>query len=191
MIEREAGAPFRVRIATPENPLGVRGGTLPDVELEVQSWGRPNAERSNAVLLCHSFSADAFAAGVDPGATSGNRPWRVGARGWWDDLLGPGKALDTDRFWIVCSAVLGGSGGSTGPNTAATEAPTAAAPASTITASAVSRSVARASAAAPAERTPSEPPPAPIVSATSPSVCVPARPPAVQDAGCPGSASRR
>jgi homoserine O-acetyltransferase len=41
----------------------------------------------------------------------------VGAKGWWDDLVGPGKALDTDRFWILCSGVLGGSGGSTGPNT--------------------------------------------------------------------------
>ena len=121
MIEREPGVPFLIRIATPQNPLPVRGGVLPQVDLEVQSWGVPNADRSNAILLCHSFSADAFAAGEDSSAMADHRPWRVGAKGWWDDLMGPGKVLDTDRFWILCSNVLGGSGGSTGPNTEAAD----------------------------------------------------------------------
>jgi homoserine O-acetyltransferase len=121
MLETVPGVPFRVRIASPERPLSVRGGELPTAELEVHAWGRPNADRSNAILLCHSFSADAFAAGEDPTATALHRPWRVGSRGWWDDLVGPGKPVDTDRFWIVCSNVLGGSAGSTGPSTAAND----------------------------------------------------------------------
>lgn len=119
MIEREPGVPYRVQIASPDNPLVVRGGTLPEVELEVHSWGEANADRSNAILLCHSFSADAFAAGEDPTATPGHRPWRMGTMGWWNDLVGPGKALDTDRFRVICSNVLGGSAGSTGPMTTA------------------------------------------------------------------------
>ena len=121
MIEREPGVPFRVQIADAQHPLAVRGGVLPQVDLEVHSWGMPNADRSNAILLCHSFSADAFAAGTDLSATAAHRSWRVGAKGWWDDLVGPGKALDTDKFWILCSSVLGGSGGSTGPNTVTQE----------------------------------------------------------------------
>jgi len=115
MSQGEPGVPFRLRIAAPQRPMAVRGGILPTAELEVQAWGNPNRDRSNAILLCHSFSADAFAAGADPTASPSHRPWRIGARGWWDDLVGPGKPLDSDRFWIICSNVLGGSAGSTGP----------------------------------------------------------------------------
>ena len=109
------GTPVRIRVADPQRPLRVRGGTLDHVELEIQSWGAPNAERSNGILLCHSFSADSFAAGSDPSCGPGHRQWRSREKGWWDALVGPGKALDTDRHWVVCSNVLGGSGGSTGP----------------------------------------------------------------------------
>lgn len=113
------GRPFHVRIATPEHPLVLAGGDrLDHVDLEVQAWGTPLPDRSNAILLCHSFSADTFAAGSDPTATESNRPWRVDGKGWWDALVGPGKPLDTNRYWVVCSNVLGGSGGSTGPATA-------------------------------------------------------------------------
>lgn len=105
----------RVGVATPQKPLRLLGTALADAELQYGTWGTPNADRSNAILVCHSFSADAFAAGTDPSATGSHAPWRQGKRGWWDDLIGPGKALDTDRHWVVCSNVIGGSDGSTGP----------------------------------------------------------------------------
>jgi homoserine O-acetyltransferase len=103
-------------VATPSDPLRLRGGGLLNTAaLEVETWGRPNADRSNAVLICHSFSCDAHAAGRDGSASATHRPWRQGVPGWWDKLVGPGKAIDTDRWWVVCSGVLGGSAGSTGP----------------------------------------------------------------------------
>jgi len=105
----------RVVVATPGRPLAIQGGVLTDVVVQVSSWGVPNSDRSNAILVCHSFSADTFAAGVDPEASSAVRPWRAGKRGWWDELIGPGKAIDTDRYWVICSNVLGGSDGTTGP----------------------------------------------------------------------------
>jgi len=108
----------RVVVATPENPFHLLGGELDHVELEIASWGKPNADRSNAVLICHSFSTDPFSAGCDPQATETRFPWRLGKKGWWDDLIGPGKVIDTNRYWVVSSAVVGGSGGSTGPFTA-------------------------------------------------------------------------
>lgn len=103
-------------VATTDYPLRLRSGVhLDEVVLEVESWGRPNADRSNAILVCHSFSHDAHAAGVDITATGFHRPWRKGRPGWWDALIGPGRALDTDKYWVIASAVLGGAGGSTGP----------------------------------------------------------------------------
>jgi len=104
-------------VATPEQPLDVLGGVLTDVFLQISTWGTPNSDRSNAILVCHSFSADTCAAGLDTEASGMLRPWRIQKRGWWDDLIGPGKAIDTDKFWVVCSNVLGGSDGSTGPFT--------------------------------------------------------------------------
>lgn len=105
----------RMVVATPQRPLRLLGGDLTSAELEVATWGHPNADRSNAILVCHSFSADAFAAGSDARASENLRAWRQGKKGWWDELIGPAKAIDTDRYWVVCSAVVGGSGGSTGP----------------------------------------------------------------------------
>ena len=105
----------QVAVATPDRPLRIQGGRLDQVELRVATWGRPNPDRSNAILVCHSFSADPFAAGSDPEASETRVPWRVGRKGWWDELIGPGKAIDTDRYWVICPGVLGGSGGSTGP----------------------------------------------------------------------------
>lgn len=110
------GGPLRLTVADPTRPLRLRGGgVLPQVELEYHTWGTPTPERDNAILVCHSFSSDSFATGTDASATATSRAWRIGRTGWWDALIGPGKAIDTDRWWVVCSNVLGGSGGSTGP----------------------------------------------------------------------------
>ena len=65
-----------------------------------------NKEKSNAILLLHALSGDAHAAGFHKGEA---RP------GWWDDMVGPGKAFDTEKYFIICSNVLGGCKGSTGP----------------------------------------------------------------------------
>ncbi len=84
------------------------GATLSPVTLAYETYGTLNADRSNAILILHAFSGSAHAAGRhhpdDP------KP------GWWDECIGPGKAFDTDRFFVICSNVLGGCYGSTGPS---------------------------------------------------------------------------
>mgnify|MGYP001820229186 FL=1 len=83
------------------------GVALSDVVLAYQTWGRLDADASNAVLLCHAWTGDSHAAG--PAGRGHHAP------GWWDDMVGPGKAIDTDRYFAVCANVLGGCQGSTGP----------------------------------------------------------------------------
>ncbi|MDH3707439.1 MAG: alpha/beta fold hydrolase, partial [Acidimicrobiia bacterium] len=83
------------------------GGVLHDVDLAYETWGELDDDATNAVLVCHALTGDAHAAGV---ADHGH-----GAVGWWDDFIGPGKALDTDRLFVVCVNVLGGCQGTTGP----------------------------------------------------------------------------
>jgi homoserine O-acetyltransferase len=98
-------------------PLVLESGAgLEGVEIAYRTWGRLNATKSNAVLICHALTLDQHVAGVHP--VSG-RP------GWWDRLIGPGKPLDPERWFIVCSNVLGGCMGSTGPSSInpATDAP--------------------------------------------------------------------
>ncbi|MCS6972440.1 MAG: homoserine O-acetyltransferase [Leptospiraceae bacterium] len=83
------------------------GETLYEVNIAYETYGNLNASRSNAILILHAFSGDAHAAFYHQGDT---RP------GWWDRMIGPGKAFDTDRYFIICSNVLGGCAGSTGPS---------------------------------------------------------------------------
>lgn len=95
-----------------EQPLRLESGeTLGPITIAHESWGQPDAARSNGVLLLHGFSGDSHAAGpAGPGHPT---------RGWWDGLIGPGRAIDTDRFFVVCPNVLGGCQGSTGPGSPA------------------------------------------------------------------------
>src|SRR5512136_1184831 len=83
------------------------GDRLFDVDVAYETYGKLNKEKSNAVLVCHALSGDAHAGG-----------WHKGEEkpGWWDIIIGPGKALDTDRFFVICSNVLGGCKGTTGPS---------------------------------------------------------------------------
>jgi homoserine O-acetyltransferase len=83
------------------------GATLSPVTIAYETYGRLNADRSNAILICHALSGSAHAAGYHSAEDS--KP------GWWDDCIGPGKAFDTDRYFVVCSNVLGSCYGSTGP----------------------------------------------------------------------------
>ena len=83
------------------------GGVLDEITLAYETWGTLDATGSNAVLVCHALTGDAHAAGPSgPGQPT---------EGWWDDLIGPGKALDTDRYFVVCANAIGGCQGSTGP----------------------------------------------------------------------------
>ena len=92
---------------TLQNPLVLQSGvTLSPVTLAYQTYGTLNAARSNCVLVCHALTGDQYVAGVHP---------VTGKPGWWHDLIGPGKVIDTDRFFVVCANVLGGCMGSTGP----------------------------------------------------------------------------
>ncbi len=83
------------------------GITLAPVQVAYETWGELNASKSNAILILHAFSGDAHAAGIaaDNGRT-----------GWWDNMIGPGKAFDTDRYFVLCSNILGGCMGTTGPS---------------------------------------------------------------------------
>jgi homoserine O-acetyltransferase len=86
----------------------VSGQTLPEFTLRYETYGRLNATRDNAVLICHALSGDHHCAGWH--TPEDRKP------GWWNNLIGPGKAVDTRRFFVVCANVLGGCQGSTGPS---------------------------------------------------------------------------
>ncbi|MBZ9570876.1 homoserine O-acetyltransferase [Methanobrevibacter sp. TMH8] len=83
------------------------GKTLSDVTIAYETYGKLNKEKNNAILVCHALSGDAHAAG-----------WHEGDRkpGWWEIFIGPGKALDSEKYFIISSNILGGCSGSTGPS---------------------------------------------------------------------------
>jgi homoserine O-acetyltransferase len=92
------------------------GGRLVAVESEYETYGRLNDSASNAVLVCHALTGDAHVAGWDSDPTGHWREYRKKKPGWWDSMVGPGKAIDTNRFFVVCVNVLGSCYGSTGPS---------------------------------------------------------------------------
>ncbi|MFF3890069.1 homoserine O-acetyltransferase [Streptomyces sp. NPDC001914] len=106
---REGDPPGHRRWYTREKPLALEaGGELPGVRLAFETWGRPAPDGSNAVLVLHALTGDSHVAGqAGPGHPT---------PGWWDGLVGPGRALDPDRWFVVAPNVLGGCQGSTGPS---------------------------------------------------------------------------
>ncbi len=84
------------------------GARVGPITLAYETYGRLNADRSNAILILHALSGDSHAAGRY--AEDDKHP------GWWDNVIGPGKAFDTERYCVICSNVLGGCQGSTGPS---------------------------------------------------------------------------
>ncbi|CAI9409578.1 homoserine O-acetyltransferase MetX [Aestuariimicrobium sp. T2.26MG-19.2B] len=97
-----------VRLFDEDQPLELASGaTLGPVDVAYETYGTLNAARDNAVYICHALTGDAHAAG-----------WHEGDRrpGWWDNLIGPGRAVDTDRWFVVSSNLLGGCQGTTGPS---------------------------------------------------------------------------
>ena len=97
-----------VQLSDPTHPLVLASGErLDEVVVAYETYGRLNADRSNTVYICHALTGDAHSAG-----------WRPGDRrpGWWETMIGPGKAIDTNRWFVVSSNLLGGCQGSTGPS---------------------------------------------------------------------------
>ena len=79
---------------------------LAPFEIAYQTYGTLNAAKSNAILICHALTGDQHVANTHP---------ITGKPGWWSTLVGPGRPVDTDRFFVICSNILGGCLGSTGP----------------------------------------------------------------------------
>ena len=80
------------------------GTTLAPVEVAYETYGELNAAKTNAIVVLHAFSGDAHAAGISA---------ETGKPGWWDNMIGPGKAFDTNQYFVICSNVLGGCRGTT------------------------------------------------------------------------------
>lgn len=82
------------------------GEELSPYQIGYQTYGTLNEEKSNAILICHALTGDQHAANQNP---------VTGKPGWWDTMVGPGKSVDTDKYFVICSNILGGCMGSTGP----------------------------------------------------------------------------
>lgn len=92
------------------------GGELPGFTLAYETWGKLNADGTNAILLFHALSGSHHAAGFNEEIPGIGDLWQPEMyRGWWEEIVGPGKALDTNRYFIICANYLGGCYGSTGP----------------------------------------------------------------------------
>ena len=98
-----------VRIVTEEKPLSLKcGKTLGPIDVTYETYGQLNEAKDNAVLICHALSGDAHVAGYH--REEDKKP------GWWDTMIGPGKAIDTNVYFVICSNALGGCRGTTGPS---------------------------------------------------------------------------
>ncbi|MDK2892336.1 homoserine O-acetyltransferase [Methanohalophilus sp.] len=107
MNERSVGI-VKTQFYTLKVPFFLNSGNfLEEVTVAYETYGKLNSEKNNAILICHALTGDAHAAGYHEGD---EKP------GWWDSTIGPGKAFDTDRYFVICSNVLGGCQGTTGPS---------------------------------------------------------------------------
>ncbi len=86
------------------------GRSFGPVTLAYETWGRLNAEKSNVILILHAFSGDSHVASHDETDLEANGP------GWWEAMVGPGKGIDTEKYFVLCSNILGSCSGSTGPS---------------------------------------------------------------------------
>ncbi len=113
---RPGDHPGRRRFVTAfeDSPLVLEaGGELSPVEVAYETWGKLDATGGNVVLVAHALTGDSHCAGP---AGPGHRH-----RGWWNPVIGPGRPIDTDRFFVVCANVLGGCQGTTGPSSLAAD----------------------------------------------------------------------
>ena len=99
--------PGKRRFLGRDRPMRLDGGTtLADFPVAYQTYGTLNADRSNAVLICHALTGDQYVADPNP---------VTGKPGWWEMMVGPGRPVDTDRYFVICANVIGGCMGSAGP----------------------------------------------------------------------------
>jgi homoserine O-acetyltransferase len=106
LLAPDAARGFALRYGEDE-PLALDcGRALSPFTIAYRTYGRLNAARSNAILVCHALSGDQFVTGTHP---------ITGRPGWWETMVGPGKPIDTDRYFVICPNVIGGCMGSTGP----------------------------------------------------------------------------
>lgn len=107
----------RITLFSEKKPFALEGGgSIGPVEIEYEAYGKLSPAKDNVVLIAHALSGDAHAAGWDRHAAQSGRAYRVDHPGWWDTMIGPGKPLDTNRFYILCSNYLGSCYGTTGPS---------------------------------------------------------------------------
>lgn len=106
-------------IASPDNPFVLQSGaTLPHARLAYETYGELSPQRDNAILLFHAMTGSQHAAGLNPDHPEAGSLWTEECQlGWWDAFIGPGRALDTRKYFIVCANYIGGCYGSTGPAT--------------------------------------------------------------------------
>ena len=105
---QEVVAPETIRLFGDSVPFVLESGeSLAAVDVTFETYGTLNSDGANAILICHALTANAHAAGV-------HTPFDQ-TPGWWDGLIGPGKAFDTDRYFVVCPNILGSCYGTTGP----------------------------------------------------------------------------
>ena len=103
----ETGSADQIMVIAEDEPLRLSSGVaLGPIDIAYRTWGTLNAERTNAILVCHALTGDHHVMGPHP---------LTGRAGWWETMLGPGKVLDTDRYFVICANVLGGCLGTTGP----------------------------------------------------------------------------
>ena len=107
MIKGSVGVVDTLFFQHPDPFILESGEVLPSLTIAYETYGKLKRDASNAILVCHALSGDAHIAGFHEGE---ERP------GWWDTVIGPGKAFDTDRYFVICSNVIGGCKGSTGPS---------------------------------------------------------------------------
>jgi homoserine O-acetyltransferase len=97
----------KLKLKLPEGGYRLEsGGILPEIEVQYERCGAP-LSADNAVFICHALTGDAHVAGIKPGETKPS--------GWWEGMVGPGRAVDTNRYHVICANVLGGCSGTTGP----------------------------------------------------------------------------
>jgi len=109
--------PKTIRLATVDDPFPLEvGGSIGPVDVEYETYGELSPARDNVILVLHALSGDAHVAGWDTTAEARGWPHRIRKPGWWDTVVGPGKALDTSKYLVMCVNFLGSCYGTTGPS---------------------------------------------------------------------------
>ena len=117
-----------IRLYDRQNPFKFENGKLlKEVDVAYQSYGNLNSDGANAILICHALTGNSHAAGIvnddeirlseNSGLLFTYNKMFVNKPGWWDNLIGPGKTFDTNKYFVICSNILGSCMGSTGPCT--------------------------------------------------------------------------